>query len=86
MSRSVLHDWECDIERISGDSVNEMLDIAQEIYNTGYVRGKNYMSWVYEDIREEISRKANSGQWSAAVVYGLQKALAIIDKHMEIGK
>ena len=38
---------------------------------------------VLEQIRAEISRKANSGQWSEATVYGLQKALAIIDKHMK---
>ena len=36
---------------------------------------------VIEDIRAEINRKANSGQWSEATVFGMQKALAIIDKH-----
>ena len=35
-----------------------------------------------EDIKAEISRKANSGQWSEATIYGMQKALAIIDKHI----
>ena len=34
-----------------------------------------------EDIKAEINRKANSGQWSESTVYGMQKALAIIDKH-----
>lgn len=36
---------------------------------------------VIEDIKDEINRKANSGQWSEAVIYGMQKALFIIDKH-----
>ena len=34
-----------------------------------------------EQIRDEIERKANSGQWSEAVIYGMQKAIAIIDKY-----
>lgn len=37
---------------------------------------------VLEDIKAEIKRKANSGQWSDATVYGTQKAIAIIDKHI----
>ena len=37
---------------------------------------------VLEDIKAEINRKANSGQWSEATVYGMQKALTIIDKHI----
>lgn len=36
-----------------------------------------------DDVKAEISRKANSGQWSEAVVYGMAKAVAIIDN---IGK
>ena len=36
-----------------------------------------------KEIRQEIDRKANSGQWSEAVVYGMQKALAIVDKHLQ---
>ena len=39
---------------------------------------------VIDDIKAEIERKANSGQWSEATAYGMQKALFIIDKH--IGK
>ena len=34
----------------------------------------------YREAREEIQRKAKSNQWSEAVVYGLTKAVAIIDK------
>lgn len=41
MSRSMLHDWEHLINRICGDKANEMLEIAQDIYNTAYVRGGN---------------------------------------------
>ena len=41
MSRSLLHDWESDIERICGDKADEMLEIAKNIYDTGFARGKN---------------------------------------------
>ena len=36
---------------------------------------------VLDKIREEIERKAHSGQWSEATMYGLLKAVAIIDKY-----
>ena len=39
---------------------------------------------VIAEIKGEISRKANSGQWSEATIFGFTKAVAIIDKH--IGK
>lgn len=52
MSRSELHDWECAIEKLSSDNADKMLAIAQDIYNTAFVRGKN-------DISEDcISRQA----------------------------
>ena len=34
-------------------------------------------------IKDEIQRKANSGQWSEATIFGMQKAIAIIDKHLQ---
>ena len=45
MSKSELHDWECDIEELSGNNASKMLDIAQDIYNTAFVRGRNSMTW-----------------------------------------
>lgn len=36
---------------------------------------------VLDEIREEIVNKAESGQWSEAVKYGMLKAILIIDKH-----
>jgi len=42
---SELHNWECDIEELSGDNADKMLDIAQDIYNTAFVRGRNSMTW-----------------------------------------
>lgn len=36
----------------------------------------------WEKVRQEIERKSKSGQWSEAVIYGMQKSLAIINKHM----
>ncbi len=44
MSRSELHDWECAIESLCGDNADKMLAIAQDIYDTAFVRGKNYIS------------------------------------------
>ena len=44
MSRSELHNWECAIEKLSGDNADKMLAIAQDIYNTAFVRGKNSIS------------------------------------------
>ena len=44
MSRSELHNWECAIESLCGDNADKMLAIAQDIYNTAFVHGKNYMS------------------------------------------
>lgn len=44
MSRSELHNWECAIEELSGDNADKMLIIAQDIYNTAFARGKNYIS------------------------------------------
>lgn len=38
---------------------------------------------VLDKIRAEIERKANSGQWSDATMYGMLKAVAIIDKYRE---
>lgn len=40
---------------------------------------------VLDKIREEIERKANSGQWSDATIYGMQKSIAIIDKYRKEG-
>ena len=34
-----------------------------------------------QEIGAEIERKANSGQWSEATIYGMQKSIAIIDKY-----
>lgn len=44
MSKNELHDWEYTIEKLSSNNADKMLDIAQDIYNTAFVRGKNYMS------------------------------------------
>lgn len=42
--------------------------------------GKSYTDML-DKIRNEIERKANSGQWSDATIYGMLKAIAIIDKY-----
>lgn len=54
MSRSELHNWECAIEQLSGNNADKMLTIAQDIYNTAFVRGKNYMSLEQESVLNKI--------------------------------
>lgn len=39
MSRTLLHNWECSIER-NTNNTEELLKIAEDIYNTAYARGK----------------------------------------------
>lgn len=39
MSRTLLHDWECSIEK-NKNNTEELLKIAEDIYNTAYARGK----------------------------------------------
>lgn len=36
----------------------------------------------YEEAKGEIIRKRDSGQWSEGVVYGLDKAVRIMEKHL----
>lgn len=37
----------------------------------------------YEEAKEEIIRKRDSGQWSETVVFGFTRAIHIIDKHLK---
>ena len=52
------------------------------VWEIAYERGKVE---VLDKIRAEIERKAHSGQWSDATIYGMLKAVAIIDKYREGG-
>lgn len=36
----------------------------------------------YRESRKEITRKMNSGQWSEGVVFGLDKAVRTMEKHL----
>ena len=38
-----------------------------------------------KDAITEIEKKVNSGQWSEAVIYGMNKALNIVRKHTKVG-
>lgn len=42
---------------------------------------KHVINNVLSKIRAEIERKAHSGQWSDATMYGMLKAVAVIDKY-----
>lgn len=55
-------------------------ELKQWEYDRGYEKGK---ADVLDKIRDEIERKAHSGQWSDATMYGMLKAVAIIDKYRE---
>ena len=94
MSRSLLHDWEYAIEKCCRENNQTgMIDIAEDIYNTAYVRGKNHSVKVKEaldKLRAEI--KALSPEPTAYdAVYGnpvkdavwetLDYVLKIIDKY-----
>jgi hypothetical protein len=48
------------------------------VWKRAYARGCND---VLDKIRVEIERKAYSGQWSDATMYGMLKAVAIVDKY-----
>jgi hypothetical protein len=51
---------------------------SDKVWKRAYARGCND---VLDKIREEIERKAHSGQWSDATMYGMLKAVAIVDKY-----
>jgi hypothetical protein len=50
-------------------------------YQQGYDKANDEWLERLDKIRAEIERKANSGQWSEAVVYGMKKSISIIDKY-----
>ena len=81
MSRSELHNWECDIESLCGDNADKILAIAQDIYNTAYVRGKNYMSFEKEDILSKIRAEISAILTNSYDEGVKEKALQIIDKY-----
>ena len=90
MSKSELHNWECAIEELSGDNADKMLAIAQDIYNTAFVRGKNQSEWeqdsILDKIRAEIraiidEERTGNGNINKGVVIGLQMALDTIDNY-----
>lgn len=87
MSRSLLHDWEYAIEKCCGENNQTgMIDIAEDIYNTAYVRGKNHSVKVKEaldKLRAEIEKLNLLGY---ATVDGRREiasraVLQIIDKY-----
>lgn len=60
--------------------MNKCIDCAKE--------HKQIAEWLkklqaYEEAREEIIRKRDSGQWSETVVFGFNRAIHIIDKHLK---
>ena len=86
MSRSELHNWECAIEKLGGENANALLVIAQDIYNTGYVRGKNYELSVIEDIKAEIESKEREvefmNDWNDGYNSAIYDVLQLINKHI----
>ena len=87
-------------ERIKNMTLAEARDIVSRIYGHSDMRMESDKALqmlldcadkalehedVLEKIRAEIERKAHSGQWSDATMYGMLKAVAIIDKYREGG-
>ena len=84
MSRSELHNWECAIEKLSGDNADKMLAIAQDIYDTGFVRGKNYMTLVeMSEARNDVLDKIRAEiiELRSRQNIGVLECLDIIDKY-----
>lgn len=92
MSRSLLHDWEHDIERCCRENLPcEMTEIAEDIYNTAYVRGKNSVDdEVLDKIRAEIMgmyreilKGTSEDDWILTIKWNhcLDEVLQIIDKY-----
>lgn len=83
MSRSELHNWECAIERLSGDNADKMIVIAQDIYNTAFVRGKNYMSLeqTRNDVLDKISAEIEEIETYDGIYIDRYYVLEILDKH-----
>lgn len=57
----------------------------EEAYRNRAEYHRQLAEWLRElkawrEAREEIVRKMNSGQWSDAVIFGMAKAIVIIDK------
>ncbi len=58
-------------DQISNEAYKQIMIVAEDEYA------------VLDEIRAEIVNKAESGQWSDAVKYGMLKAILIIDKYRE---
>ena len=85
MSRSLLHDWEHAIDRCCrDDNPKEMISIAEDIYNTAYVRGQNHsieLEEVLGKIRAEIKHfMYNVNPSSSESDYACNYILDILDK------
>lgn len=72
--------FEAFVIRTNGDEefVNGVQYVLEKIDNAPTVKAIPLER--VEQIRNEIERKAHSGQWSDATMYGMLKAVAIIDK------
>lgn len=86
MSRSLLHGWECAIDKCCReDNSTGMISIAKDIYNTAYARGKNSIDAeeVLDKIRAEIEQIEINGHIRDVECFsaGINAALAIIDKY-----
>lgn len=63
--------------RLSGDTRENTPITRIGGYLDGYEKGLE----VIDKAVAELRKKAHSGQWSEATVYGMEKAIRIFDKH-----
>ena len=70
-----------------GKTLREWVDILAQTkseYEHDHEVVKAYndgQAYILDKIRAEIEGKMNSGQWSEAVIYGMKKTIAVIDKY-----
>ena len=95
MSKSELHDWECEIEELSGSNADKMLNIARDIYKTAFVRGKNHMTWEqtkWIPLSERLPKKGEqvlccnnkSSVFTSALTYVSDGGYAYFGQHFDV--
>lgn len=81
MSRSLLDDWEYDIRRCCREDIPmEMMNVAEDIYNTAYTRGKNHSVKALDKIKAEIEQDAFKDENGSKYIF-VNRVNQILDKH-----
>ena len=76
---TVYYDLLADVQEVEEEQEPCKPMVEIDLYSV--IKQKYIEREVLDKIRVEIERKAHSGQWSDATMYGMLKAVAIIDKY-----